>query len=290
MSERSYTLVTDSTCDLTAEFLSEINVPAIPLGFTIDGKVYKDFDPDMPLERFYSLLRQGLRATTSQITVSQYIEGFTPYLEKGDVIYLAFSSGLSGSYSSACVAAKELSERFPDRTLYIIDTHAASLGEGLLVWRAAMKRDEGLSIHELKDWVEKNWQTFCHLVTVDDLKALRAGGRISAASEIIGTFFDIKPMIYLNLEGKLIPDGKVRGRKRALNRLIAQAKEDIVNPREQILTLCQGDCIEDAEYVRKRLIEEVGVIDVRIGYAGPVIGAHTGPGVIAIFFTGNNRR
>ncbi|MDR1570506.1 MAG: DegV family protein [Oscillospiraceae bacterium] len=292
MSDFSYTLMTDSTCDLTPEYLRSVNVPAIALSYTINGETHFDgnYEGAATIESFYELQRQGQRATTSQISSTQYIEGMSPYLEKGDLIYLCFSSALSGSYASACVAGEELRLKYPNRTLYIIDTRAASLGEGLLVMHAVQKRDDGLSIHELKEWVELNWRNYCHIVTVDNLHHLRMGGRISAATEFIGSIFDIKPMIYLNLEGKLIPDGKARGRKRSLDKLVAQTKADIVNPEEQILTICHGDCLADAKYVRERLIKEVGVKDVLIGYTGTVIGSHTGPGVLAVFFVGNNRK
>lgn len=292
MSNNNYVIITDTTCDLPAEHLRRIKVDAIPLKFTINGKTYMDGygENTLPINEFYALQRTGARGVTSMVSVEEYIENFTPLLEKGDVLYLAFSSALSGSYGAACVAAEELRPRYPERKLYVIDTKAASRGEGLIVSYAAQKRDEGMPIDELKAWVEDNWFTFCHLVTVDDLHHLRMGGRISAASEFIGAMLDIKPMIYMNIEGKLIPDGKVRGRKRALNKLVSQTKEDIINPEEQTLYICHGDCLEDAEYVRERLIEEVGVKDVVIWYAGTVIGSHTGPGVVAVFFTGKRKQ
>lgn len=280
--------MTDSTSDLTQEQLKELNVVAAPLTFMIDDKSYFDYDPTITMHEFYESQRRGAKTSTSQISTEQYVEFIRPLLQTSDVLYLCFSSGLSGSYNSALAANMELQNE--PHKLTVVDTKAASLGEGLLVMHAAKKRDEGLSLAELAKWVEDSWHTFCHIVTVDNLHYLRLGGRISAATEILGSMLDVKPLIYMNREGKLIPDGKVRGRKRALNHLIEQTKKDIVNPSEQVLTICHGDCLDDAEYVRKRLIEEVGVIDVKIGYAGAVIGSHTGPGVISVFFVGNNRK
>ncbi|MDR1263671.1 MAG: DegV family protein [Oscillospiraceae bacterium] len=296
MDEPRYALLTDSTCDLTLEFLRGIGVGVIPLSYTVNNVTRLDSQCDADqsgmgaMHDFYQALREGAHGTTSQITIQQCMEKIGPYLENGDVMYLAFSSGLSGSYQSACSAAMELREKYPNRTLYVIDTKAASLGEGLLVTHAAQKRKEGMDIHTLKKWVDDNWQSYCHLVTVDNLHHLRAGGRISATTEVIGSIFDIKPMIHVDLDGHLIASGKVRGRKRALRRLVEQVKEDIIDPASQVMYICQGDCIAEAEFVKAALIKEVGVKDVMIGYAGPVIGSHTGPGVIAVFFKGKGRK
>ncbi|MDR1599599.1 MAG: DegV family protein [Oscillospiraceae bacterium] len=296
MNEPQYSLLTDATCDLTEEFYRELGVEVIALGYTING--VEKFDGQTEAEQsgvggmrdFYQALREGARATTTQISTQRYIEKMGQLLEKGDVLYMAFSSGLSGSYQSACSAAMELRETYPNRTLYVIDTKAASLGEGLFVTHASQKRGDGMDIHSLKKWIEDNWQRYCHLVTVDNLRHLRAGGRISATTEVIGSIFDIKPMIHVDLEGHLVASGKVRGRKRSLRRLVEQVKEDIIDPTSQVMYICQGDCIDDARFVKDALIRDVGVKDVRIGYAGPVIGSHTGPGVIAVFFVGKGRK
>ncbi|GHU71135.1 hypothetical protein AGMMS49992_04600 [Clostridia bacterium] len=296
MSEPRYTILTDSTCDLPSEYLQELGVEVVALSFTLNGVTKMDSQSQADqlgtgaMRDFYNKLREGGHATTSQISIQHYLEKIGALLETSDVIYLAFSSGLSGSYHSACAAAMELREKYPNRTLYVVDTKAASMGEGLMVTHAAQKRDAGVDIHALKKWVEDSWQTYCHLVTVDNLHHLRAGGRISATTEFIGSILDIKPMIQMDLEGHLNANGKERGRKRALRRIVEQVKADIVDPKSQIIYMCQGDCLEDAALVKEMLISEVGVIDVRIGYAGPVIGSHTGPGVIAIFFTGKNRK
>ncbi|GHU65575.1 hypothetical protein FACS1894184_01620 [Clostridia bacterium] len=296
MSEPKYALMTDSTSDLPEDFCREIGVDVIALGYTVGGETKLDGQTKAEqsgvgaMHDFYQALRDGAHATTTQISIQRYLEKMSALLEQGDVLYMAFSSGLSGSYESACSAAMELREKYPNRTLYVIDTKAASLGEGLFVTHAAQKRREGMDIHELKKWVEDNWKSYCHLVTVDNLHHLRAGGRISATTEVIGSIFDIKPMIHLDLEGHLIASGKVRGRKRSLLRLVEQVKGDIIDPASQTMYICQGDCIEDAEFVKDALIKDVGVKDVMIGYAGPVIGSHTGPGVIAVFFVGNGRK
>ena len=285
-----YTLMTDSSCDLSRDFLKELNVEVIPLEFIIDNVSYLDGEPGAPKpQELYDAIRAGKRTSTSQITQERYLQLMGNLAEKGDIVYLCFSSALSGSYSQSILAKDILKKRYPDKTIHIIDTLTASRGQGLLAWYAAQKRDEGLTAEELKDWIIENMRRVCHLVTVDDLRQLRKGGRISATSEFIGSLLNIKPMIYLNQEGKLVPTGKQRGRKRALNRLIEWTKEDIVNPKEQTLMICHGDCLEDAEYVRRRLIDELGVKDVLIDYCGAVIGSHTGPGVLAVFFFGKNR-
>ena len=287
----SYTILTDSSCDLSREFLKELGVEVVSLEFLIDGVSYLDGEPGSPTPKeLYDAIRAGKHTSTSQIPQERYLRVMEKLAEKGDIVYLSFTAGLSGSYEQSVLAGKKISRRFPDRTIHIIDTKAGSRGQGLLVWHAAQKRDEGLSADELKDWVLLNRHRYCHIVTVDDLHQLRKGGRISATTEFIGSILDIKPMIYLNLEGKLIPTGKQRGRKRALNQLVAWAKEDIENPTEQTIMMCHGDCPEDAEYVRRRLIDEVGVKDVLLDYCGAVIGSHTGPGVLAVFFLGKNRK
>ncbi|MDR0396070.1 MAG: DegV family protein [Oscillospiraceae bacterium] len=296
MNEPKYALLTDSTCDMTEEFMRELGVESVALGYTVNGVENLDGQTEAEqrgagkMHDFYQALRDGAHATTTQISIQRYMEKMGQLLEKSDVLYMAFSAGLSGSYESACAAAMELRETFPERTLYVVNTKAASLGEGLFVTHAAEKRDQGLDVHELKKWVEDNWKRYCHLVTVDNLHHLRAGGRISATTEVIGSIFDIKPMIHMDLDGKLVASGKVRGRKRSLKRLVEQVREDIVEPEGQIMYLCHGDCLEDAQSVREALIREVGVKDVKIGYAGPVIGSHTGPGLIAVFFTGKGRK
>jgi DegV family protein with EDD domain len=283
--------MTDSSCDLSRGFLKEIDVAVIPLEFSINDEPYFDGEEGAPTpKQLYDAIRAGDRVMTSQVTQAQYEQFITKILDEGyDVLCLAFSSGLSGSCGQAFLAAEALNAKYTDRKVRVIDTLAASRGQGLLVWDAAIKKVEGLSFDELADWTENNKLRYHHYVTVNDLHQLKKGGRISATSEFVGTILDIKPMIYLNTEGKLIPNGKQRGRKRALNTLISGTKELITNPTEQTMLLCHGDCLEEAEYVRSKLIEELGVKDVLIDYCGTVIGSHTGPGVIAVFFTGEPR-
>jgi DegV family protein with EDD domain len=287
----SYVLMTDSSCDLSRSFLKELDVTIVPLEFSINGVSHLDGEPGSPSPKdMYDAIRAGARVTTSQVTQDQYADIISGVFAGGrDVLYLCFSSGLSGSHGQSQIAAETLKEKYPERTVRIVDTLAASRGQGLLVWDAAKKKAEGLTLDELRDWVESNKLHYHHLVTVNDLHQLRKGGRISATSEFVGSVLDIKPMIFMNKEGKLIPNGKQRGRKRALNTLVTSAKELITDPTEQTMLICHGDCLDDAEYVKAKLIEELHVKDVLIDYCGSVIGAHIGPGVVAVFFYGKPR-
>lgn len=286
-------LLTDSTSDISQKLADEIGVAEVmPLQFEMDGLTYRNFadEREMSSEEFYDAMRGGKMPKTSQISVNDFCEYFTPYLEKGqDILYLAFSSGLSGTYGSSLVAIEELKEKYPHRRIISIDTLAASMGEGLLVYYAAQKKKEGAGLDELARWVEENKLHLCHWFTVDDLHHLKRGGRISAATAIVGSALNIKPVIHVDDEGHLINMSKARGRKASLNAMLDQMAETYT-PGWDTVMISHGSCRSDADYVASEVKKRFRSIKrVIIGNIGPVIGAHTGPGVLALFFMGEHR-
>ena len=205
------------------------------------------------------------------------------------MLYLAFSSGLSGTYQSARLAQEELRERFPDRTFTVVDSLCASMGEGLLAYYAATMRQQGCTLEETAAWLEENKLKLCHWFTVDDLHHLKRGGRVSPATAVVGTMLNIKPVLHVDDNGHLIPMEKVRGRRQSLEALVRHMKETVENPEEQMIFISHGDCPQDAEYVAGRIRETMTVRDIRIHTIGPVIGTHSGPGTVALFFLGSHR-
>ena len=287
-----YCIVTDSTCDLPANIAAEMELEIIPMEFQIDGKTYLNY-PDgreYDFHAFYDVLRAGNTSITSQVNYHTFIETFTPILESGkDILYIAFSSGLSGTYNGSLIAAGDLMEKYPDRKVICVDSLAASVGEGLLVYTAAKKKAEGLSLEELAKWVEDNRLHLCHWFTVDDLNHLKRGGRVSPAVAIIGTALGIKPVLHVDNEGHLIPVSKVRGRRKSLDALVEQMVKTCTQPEGQTIFIGHGDAKEDAEYVAKLVRQKLKVKTVILNFIGPVIGSHSGPGTIALFFFGTER-
>lgn len=287
-----YILISDSSTDLTPELMKESNIEILPLTFMVDGKSYLNYldEREMPIKEFYSLLRGGKVVTTGQVNVKNFLDVFEKYLKSGlDILYIAFSSGLSGTYNSATIAAAELSEKYPERKIIVVDSLSASMGEGLLVYLAAQKAKNGASIDEVAKWVEDNKLNLCHWFTVDDLLFLKRGGRVSSAAALMGTALGIKPVMHVDNEGHLIPMSKVRGRRKSLDALVAKMEESAINPKEQVVFISHGDCLEDAEYLAKQIKSKLKVKDIKINTIGPVIGAHSGPGTMALFFLGSER-
>lgn len=288
----NYVIMTDSCCDLTQEMADRLGLTVIPLTVSSsqgDFKNYLDHREVTP-ETFYGYLRAGDRCKTSAINTETFTEVMEETLRQGkDVLYLAFSSALSGTYNASVIAARELSEKYPERKVYSVDTLCASLGQGLLVYLAAKKQQEGLEIEEVRDWVETNKLNVAHWFTVDDLMHLKRGGRVSAATAVVGTMLKIKPVLHVDDEGRLINMEKARGRKAALNMLVDKMAETAINPAEQEVFVSHGDCLSDAEYVASKIRERFGVKDIHVNYIGPVIGAHSGPGTIAVFWIGSHR-
>jgi DegV family protein with EDD domain len=287
----SFVLVTDSTTDLPLTYVQKEGIPFISLSYIFGEESIKDdFGQSTDYTAFYKRMRASEMPSTAQINVGDYIEFFTPFLEKElDILYIAFSSNLSGSYNSSRIAMEELKEKYPSRKIVIVDSLCASMGEGLLVHLAKQKMNAGCGFDELAKWVEDTKQKVCHWFTVDDLNHLQRGGRVSKASAFIGTLMNIKPVLNVDENGKLIARDKVRGRKQALDALVEKMAKYAENPSEQTIFISHGDCLADAEYVAEKIKERFGVEKAMINYIGPVIGAHAGPGTVALFFLGKDR-
>ena len=285
----NYQIITDSCCDFPTELYRELKLDFVPLTVEFRGDTFDDRNDDS-LKDMYDGLRTGEPARTSAVNPNRWSEAMEKALSNGqDVLVLAFSSGLSTTYQSAVIAAEELGEKYPDRTIRVVDTLCASMGQGLLVWHACKKRDEGLSLEELYQWVLDNRLHLCHWFTVDDLMYLKRGGRISAATALVGTMLQIKPVLHVDDEGHLINMTKSRGRRAAIDSLVRKAQELGEGYDNSTMFISHGDCPEDAEYLAQQLKEKCGVKEVLISYVGAVIGSHSGPGTLALFFLGQHR-
>ena len=284
-----YQIITDSGCDLPQEMLQKLSVTAVPLIVNFRGEALPD-SVDEGIQDIYAGLRAGEAATTSAINPDGWARAMEPSLQAGqDVLVMTFSSGLSTTYQSAVIAAEDLKEQYPERTVIVVDTRCASLGQGLLVYYACKKRDEGLTLAELAAWVEENKLHLCHWFTVDDLMYLKRGGRVSAATALVGTMLQIKPVLHGDDEGHLINKAKVRGRKASIEALCSKAMELGAGYDNDVMYICHGDCIDDANHLASMVKEKCGVKEVFIGYTGAVIGSHSGPGTLALFFLGEHR-
>lgn len=285
----NYKIITDSGSDLTADMLQSLDVEKVSLSVLFWGETRTD-SVDEGIQEFYDGLRTGEIATTSAVNPDGWASVIEPVFQAGlDALVLAFSSGLSTTYQSAVIAANELMEKYPGRKACVVDTLCASLGEGLLVWYACRKRDEGLELEQLRDWVEENKLHLCHWFTVDDLMFLKRGGRVSATTALVGTMLQIKPVLHVDDEGHLINVSKARGRKASIEALARKVAELGAGFDNETMFISHGDCLEDAEYLASVLKEKHGVKHVHIGYVGAVIGSHSGPGTLALFFLGDHR-
>ncbi len=287
-----FVLMTDSSADLSQEMVQELGVTVLPLSFTIQGKVYRNYpdNREMDLPLFYDMLRAGELATTSAVNVAEYTQAVEPILqEKKDVLILAFSSGLSSTYQASVLAAEELREKYPDRKIYTVDTLCASMGQGLLVYLAVQEQRKGRSIEEVRDWAESTKLHLCHQFTVDDLHFLKRGGRISATTAVVGSMLQIKPVLHVDNEGHLINIGKARGRQASLKALVDKMEKTVTEEGKKTVFISHGDCRKDAVAVADMVRERFGTQDIRINYVGPVIGAHSGPGTLALFYLGTER-
>ena len=285
---REYVILTDSGADLPKEIAAQYEIGVIDLVLQVgeETKLNGEVDP----KEFYALLREKTPITTSAVNMERFKEFFEGYLKAGkDVLYLGFSSGLSATYVAGRNAAEELSDEYPKRKILTVDTLAASLGQGLLATLAAKKRDEGASLEEVYSFVAENRLKLCHWFTVDDLFFLKRGGRVSAATAVLGTMLAIKPFMHVDNEGHLINVAKVRGRRASIDAMFDKIIETAIAPEEQLYYICHGDCLEDAEYLSGRIKEKYPQSEVMIGYTGTVIGAHSGPGTLALFFLGTER-
>jgi DegV family protein with EDD domain len=285
----NYVILTDSSADLVPEILDNPDLRILQLDVIVEGEEAKE-NCDVDIKDFYAKLREKKNATTNAVNIEKFLFEMEKHLALGkDILYLGFSSGLSGTYNAGFVAANELSEKYPDRKIYTVDTLAASLGEGLLVYLAVKKMEAGASIEEVRDYIEENKLNMAHWFTVDDLFFLKRGGRVSTATAIVGSMLSIKPVMHVDNAGKLIKVTTARGRKASIDMLFSNMKATVIDPENQVVFISHGDALEDAEYLADRIRSELGVKDVKISYVGPVIGAHSGPGTLALFFLASER-
>ena len=291
----SFELVTDSCCNLAEETIDRYGLHVLPLTFMADGEdtVYQSYlkGEKTDLSQFYKMMRDGKVFRTSLPNLSDTEALFRSLLDAGrDILYLGFSSGLSGTYEATELLAKQLRGEYPDRKIYTVDTLAASGGQGLLVWHACQHAEAGEGIDAVRDWVEGNKLRLAHWFTVDDLMFLWRGGRVSKTSAWAGTLLNIKPVLHVNDEGHLIPMEKVRGRKKSLTALLNHMEKTGTQPlADQMVFITHGDCLEEAQWLEQQIRERFGVRDIVVSCIDPVIGAHSGPGTMALFFLASSR-
>lgn len=286
-----YWIVTDSTIDMPKRYVdSQENFRVLNMSYTMDGVSYVPDGTDENSREIYRQLRAGKNIVTAQVNSESWREAFEEILAGGnDLLVIAFSSGLSGTCQAAFTAAEEAREKYPDRKLEVIDSLCASAGEGLLVDYALRNRDRGMSLEENAAWVRENVQNIIHWFTVDDLMFLMRGGRVGAVSAYIGSLVKIKPILHVNEEGKLIPREKVQGRRKSIRALADKVKQNIVHPEGQLVLISHGDCEAEAQSLADMIKAELPVAEVRLSYIGPIVGAHSGPGTLAVFFMGKGR-
>ena len=285
----TFQIITDTGCDFPQEYYEKLNLHTVPLGVTYKGALVENYTEEW-LKDMYNGLRAGETASTSAVNPDGWAKAIEKALrEDRDVLVMAFSSGLSTTYQSAVIAAEELSEKYPQRTIRVVDTLCASMGQGLFVWYACQKRDEGLTLEETCTWLEEHKQNLCHWFTVDDLMYLKRGGRVSAATALLGTMLQIKPVLHVDQEGHLINVAKARGRKAALDALVKRMGMNRLEGENRTVFISHGDCLEDAQYVAQQVKALYGAEEVVISYVGAVIGSHSGPGTVALFYLGSER-
>ena len=285
----SYRIITDTCCDLWTDFYKDLNVDVIALTVNFKGQNYDSYTESW-LKDFYNGLRNGEAAQTAAVNPEGWKTVIEPALVSGeDALVLAFSSGLSTTYQSAVIAAEELQEQYPGRKVNVVDSLCASMGQGLLLWYACKNRDAGMSLEELTAWCEDHKLNLCHWFTVDDLMYLKRGGRVSAATALVGTMLQIKPVMHVDNEGHLVKVSTARGRKASLDALAKKLAETGIPDANDTVFISHGDCKEDADYLANKLKADYGVKEVITYYVGAVIGSHSGPGTVALFFLGSKR-
>lgn len=287
---RDFTILTDSCCDFTSQMVQELELSVLPLSFIMDGKEYFNYpdNRDIAPDDFYAKLRGGSLGTTSAISVGVFHEAMEHLAAAGrDILCISFSSGLSTTYQSACIAAQEVLSDHPDSKILVVDSRAASMGQGLLVYLAVQEKRKGKSIEDVRDFVEQKKGHICHWFTVDDLNHLKRGGRLSAAAALFGTMLQMKPVLHVDGEGHLIPMEKVRGRKASIRALLDKMDELMEDP--SVVFISHGGCGQEAEALGADIKAKYPVERLEINYIGPVIGNHSGPGTLALFFQGKHK-
>ena len=289
---KQYILATDACSDLPLDVVKQHDIAIVPMLLEIEGKNYSHNleEKHLKLKDFYDQLRDKKVSRTSLVNVGEFVQFFTELLKQGkDILYIALSSALSGTYQSAMMAIDMLKDDYPNQRIVAVDTLSASLGEGYLVWRAALLKKEGKPLNEVVEWLEGNKYRLRHLFTVEELGTLKRGGRLSGTAAFFGTLLGVKPILHVTREGKLDVLKKSVGRKKSLTEMIEVMKEQIVAPKEQTIFIAHGDCLEEAKEVGGLINASMNVKDLFFSYIGPVIGSHSGPGTIAVFFMGKER-
>lgn len=287
-----YRIITDSCANLTDKQINDYGVEIISLKYYIEGKEFESYIKGEKTDytETYRLLREQAMITTSLVSREDCDKVILPILESGeDVLIIAFSSGLSGTYQNIMLAAEDYKEMFPDRKIMVVDTLCASLGEGMAVHYAVKLKNEGKTMEEVAEWLEKNKLSICHIFTIDDLFFLKRGGRLSGTSAVFGTLLGIKPLLHMADDGKLYVTGKARGRAATLEHLITSLGEKGIDIENQDIFIVHGDCEEDAKYIESEVKKRYKIKNVVYNMIDPVIAAHAGPGTLAIFFLGTER-
>jgi len=288
----SYIILTDSSANLTDELIEQCGVSVISFTFHVGDKELKSYikGQKTDLKQFYTMMEEKEHITTSLISPDAFTDFFEEFLQNGlDILYIGFSSGLSGTYQSSTIAAELLREKYPDRKILTVDTLCACLGQGLLVYHASELKKAGKNIDEVYDWLMENRLRMCHWFTVDDLFFLKRGGRVSGTAAILGSLLQVKPVMHVDDNGKLIVVEKARGRKQSFQAMVRHMEQTVENPEEQMIYIAHGNCEEEALYVQQLILDKFSVKGTLINCIDPVIGSHSGPGTMAIFYLGRNR-
>lgn len=287
-----FVIMTDSSCDLPADLAQKMELTVLPLFVYVDDKKYTNYldEREIAFSEIYAKLRTRCPAKTSAVNMNDFMEPMEHLLKSGkDILYIGFSSGLSGTYNAGAAAAQELAVNYPDRKIYTVDSLCASMGQGLLIYHAWQEKQKGKSIDEVRDFTEATKLHLCHWFTIDDLMFLKRGGRISGATAVVGSMLNIKPVMHVDNDGHLIKVGTARGRKASIKALADEAEKRGIDLKNQVVFISHGDCANEADYLADIMRTRFGVKDVLVNYVGPVIGAHSGPGTIALFFLGTER-
>ena len=284
-------IVTDSSCDLGINFIEENNIELIPLLLNLDGETLKDdLGKSLGYREFYEKLRAGSMPSTSQINIYTFEEKFKELLDKGyEILYIGLSSALSGTFNSANMARNNILEENPNAKIAVVDSISVSMGLGMLIKKACKMIEEGKMLEDIVQWIEENKNKVIHAILVDDLKHLKRGGRVSASTAAVGSILNIKPLLKLNNSGAVEASEKIKGKKKGLKRLASIIKENAINIENEILYIMHGDVLEEAQYLKEIILQELNFKDVKVEYIGTVIGTHGGPGTIATVFWGNER-
>jgi len=284
-------IITDSSCDLPIDYIRKNELIVVPFTFHFKGNSYiDDFGESVGYKEFYDKIRIGEMPTTSQITPYTFEETFRKHVAEGcSIIYIAFSSALSETYNNALIARKTIMNEIPNADITVIDSRNATMGQGLIVFYACEMLKQGKSKEEIVSWVESNKSKVNHWFTVDNLTHLKRGGRISSTTAVLGTILEIKPIFFVNDQGGLTFTKKVKGRRKSIKALAEKLQSSIINSEEQTIFICHGDCLEDAEFLKKIILDEIKVKNIIVNYVGPIAGSHSGPGMLGVMFLGENR-